>query len=250
MLSVVLSATTITMNRGEQETLFRQSRNLRLLTEAKAQHQRQLLEIKQHQMLQRHSYGNIHQLSVSSHMQGTNSGQVPCDDLVLSVLKSPLRDQSISVGGGGVISGSVGDIACSSTNGHHSHSHSSIPTPSPHGEFCNLPNSEDELVDDIESALETTNLDSSANNKNSTSPGALKFLRRFRTNRTPRFEAHHRRVPTPAKRKGRSRSKSRADILDGVAHSTEATGKSFLHQGGKGVPSSKYIFLIKIQNKL
>lgn len=210
MLSVVLSATTITMNRGEQETLFRQSRNLRLLTEA--QQQRQLLQIKQQQqLLQRHSFGNIHTLA-SPHMQTPSS--VPCDDLVLSVLKSPLRDQSISVGGGGA--GSIGDFGGSTND------HSTIPTPSPHADFSNLPNSEDELVDDIESALETTNLDSTKNS--SSSPRALKFLRRFRTGRTSRFEIHHRRTPTPMRRKGRGKSKSRADTLDGVGHS-EQTGK-------------------------
>jgi hypothetical protein len=209
MLSVLLSATTITMNRGEQENLFRQSRNLRLQDDVKIRQpilpplnlrkpSQQPLQEPQDLLKPRHySHGNIHQIS-NLHMQSLNSRSfcddrpfsgVVCDDLVLSVLKSPVRDPTLP------------------TN-------PATPSPQPpeYG-YSALQGSEDELVDDIESAVETTKLDITAD----TSPRALKFLRRFRTGRPQQFEAHHRRVPTPIRRKhNRGRSKSRGDILDGV----------------------------------
>lgn len=215
------------MNRGEQETLYNQARNLRLHQESKAQHNSSLtLNSKP----RHHSYGNIHQIhSTTSEnilKQGMNYRSVfgneprPCDDLVLSVLKSPLRDQSLLSNLGSINS----DSAEGSVNRMSNVTSLTTATvdnnaPSPQGvggAYSTLLASEDDLVDDVESALETTELNDSKDQFNNPdlSPYGLKFLRRFRT---PKFEAHHRRVPTPMRRKhNRSRSKSTADILDGV----------------------------------
>lgn len=98
MLEVLLGSITITMNRGEQETLFRQARNLRLNQEINAKNNNQP---------RHHSYGNIHSLTTHYKQQqnmnlhstfGNNEHQqraTASDDLVLSVLKSPIRDQSM-----------------------------------------------------------------------------------------------------------------------------------------------------------
>ncbi|CAO1398778.1 unnamed protein product [Diamesa serratosioi] len=179
------------MNRGEQETLFRQSRNLRL------QQERPL------------------------------TGQALNDDLVLSVLKSPLRDQSMlsnisSVGATSINSDSIGGGGGNRMS--NATTLTAITTadiaPSPQGIGCTyttLEGSEDDIADDIELTMETTELNNDSKNANTNadlSLYGLKFLRRFRT---PKFEANHRRVPTPMRRKhNRGRSKSRADILDGV----------------------------------
>lgn len=228
MLSVVLGATAITtttatMNRGEQETLFRQARNLRLLTEAKAQQQRQLLEVTQPRHIQRHSCGNIHQINThpSALMQAATSCEsVPCDDLLLSVLKSPLHHPAVVATSSstelGLVAIAMGSAAVAATStATTTKSHSSVLPSSPQTEYTNLENSEDDLVDDVESAMESTQLDISKSGRRSSSPRGFNFFRRFRRN--SRFEAHHRRTPTPIKRKHRSRTKSRADILDGVA---------------------------------
>ncbi|XP_065081234.1 potassium voltage-gated channel subfamily KQT member 1-like isoform X1 [Ochlerotatus camptorhynchus] len=244
MLSVVLSATTITMNRGEQENLFRQSRNLRLQQEAKQQQQ---LVLHQHQQQQhqqyiskpRHySYGNIHQVS-NLHMQASNSrsfgddrgsgghqfGGVACDDLVLSVLKSPVKETTNLLGSSSIGGQTISASPSAGSNGLGTGVNTGTGTatsqsPSPCAGYQALRGSEDELLDDIESAIETTELNAAnaAAEPPSSSPRALKFLRRFRTGKTGRFEPHHRRVPTPVRRKNRSRSRSRsnADILDGV----------------------------------
>nr|XP_019537728.2 potassium voltage-gated channel subfamily KQT member 4-like isoform X1 [Aedes albopictus]XP_029730779.1 potassium voltage-gated channel subfamily KQT member 4-like isoform X1 [Aedes albopictus] len=250
MLSVVLGATTITMNRGEQENLFRQSRNLRLQQEAKQQ-QQQLVLHQQHQQQQQqqhqqyskprhYSYGNIHQVS-NLHMQASNSrsfgddrgsgghqfGGVACDDLVLSVLKSPVKETTNLLGsssiGGQTISASPSagsnGLGTGINTGGTGTATTQSPSPCAAG-YQALRGSEDDLIDDLESAIETTELNAAnaAAEPPSSSPRALKFLRRFRTGKTGRFEPHHRRVPTPMRRKNRSRSRSRsnADILDGV----------------------------------
>lgn len=236
MLSVLLGAT-ITMNRGEQETLYNQARNLRLHQESKAQlNSSQTLNTK----LRHHSYGNIHQIhsTTNFHKQGMNyrspfgNEQRPfavsaCDDLVLSVLKSPLRDQSLlsnlssvagtSVNSDGADGGSLNRISAVTTLTTATAEHN---TPSPKGigrAYSTLQASEDDLVDDVELAMETTELNSDTRdqfNNPDFSPYGLKFLRRFRT---PKSETNHRRVPTPMRRKhNRGRSKSTADIIDGV----------------------------------
>lgn len=226
------------MNRGEQETLYRQARNLRMHQDSKAQHNSsQTLNAKP----RHHSYGNIHQIhsttSVNFHKQGMSyrsafgNEQRPltvsaCDDLVLSVLKSPLRDQSLlsnlsSVAATSVNSDSVegsinrmSTVTSLTTATIDNNAQSSLGIGRA---YSTLQASEDDLADDVESALETTELNNDTKdqfNNPDLSPYGLKFLRRFRT---PKFEAHHRRVPTPMRRKhNRGRSKSSADILDGV----------------------------------
>jgi hypothetical protein len=238
MLSVLLGTTTITMNRGEQETLYRQARNLRLHQESKAQQNSSpaLSGKPRH-----HSYGNIHQIhsttSSNFHKAGMNyrstfgneqrpSAVSACDDLVLSVLKSPLRDPSLlsnlsSVAGTSVNSDSVGgSVNRLSTVTSLTTATTIDAAPSPQGvgrDYATLQTSEDDLADDVELAMETTELNNDPNdqfNNPDLSPYGLKFLRRFRT---PKFEAHHRRMPTPMRRKhARGRSKSSTDILDGV----------------------------------
>ena len=223
------------MNRGEQETLYNQARNLRLHQESKAQQHSssQTLSSKP----RHHSYGNIHQIhsttSVNFHKQGMNyrttfgDNEQRCDDLVLSVLKSPLRDQSVlsnlstlpltSAYSDSVEGGSVNRLSAVTTLTTATVENNA---PSPQGigrAYSTLQASEDDLADDIELAMETTELNNDTRdqfNNSDLSPYGLKFLRRFRT---PKFEAHHRRVPTPMKRKhNRGRSKSSADILDGT----------------------------------
>lgn len=185
------------MNRGEQVTLFRESHNIRLQQEAKAHHQQQLDR-------QRHySYGNIHQVSnlqaqsinSRSHGEDRPFGVTHCDDLVLSVLKSPIKKN-------------VPIVSSSSTT-------TSTTTINPQSHtvcaYTALQGSEDELVDDVESAKDTMDFDG-----NQMSPRAFKFLRRFRPGRPPKFEPHHRRVPTPMRRKTRKRSGSRDEIFDQI----------------------------------
>lgn len=218
MLSVVLSATTITMNRGEQETLYRQSRNLRLLTDAKAQQEQQQI-ISQRKLSaaqnRHHSYGNIHQLN--THMKAGNSKSCSeaeqsqpfmKENFVLSVLKSPLRSSSTA----------AAILKTQNENDEHPPSNlsSNLSPERPPPDYLSLQNSEDELVD-VESAIEVTKLDRSQTN----SPGALNFFKRFRANRAQKADTHHthhhRHISTtPLRRKGCSRSKSK-DILDGVS---------------------------------
>lgn len=229
------------MNRGEQENLYRQARNLRLHQEIKAQ---QNSSSNQQQSLKprHHSYGNIHQLhtGVKLHQQDLQPqalnlrssfafdeprplNSTASDDLVLSVLKSPLRDQSFLSNLSSVAATSVNS---DSVEGSQRISTVTTLTTATVGDNNNdrgsherayLHASEDDLADDIELAMETTELnekhrDSTTLNSD-LSPYGLKFLRRFRP--APKFEAHHRRVPTPMRRKhNRGRSKSTADILD------------------------------------
>lgn len=230
MLSMLLGTSLITMNRGEQETLYRQARNLRLHQEIKAQQNssnNQQLGLKP----RHHSYGNIHQLHTGVKLQDLQPQALnlrssfafdeptrPCDDLVLSVLKSPLRDQSLLSNLSSVAAASVNS---DSIEGSQRISTLTTLTTTTVGDSKNargayLQASEDDLADDIELTMETTELneqhrDSTTLNSD-LSPYGLKFLRRFRA---PKFEAHHRRVPTPMRRKhNRGRSKSTADILD------------------------------------
>ncbi|XP_058054862.1 potassium voltage-gated channel subfamily KQT member 4-like [Anopheles bellator] len=280
MLSVVLSAsatttTTITMNRGEQEHLYRQSRNLRLQQqEAKAVQQQQPPFASGARHQQRHySYGNIQQYISGSGGGGGGtagsgslmiarglgsftletdqggvggSGASACDDLVLSVLKSPVKETTnlLPAAASNSNSRNISASPSAGSNGLGLGGGSSTQTPSPGGGACGaggssggmisyraLQGSEDDLVDDIESAIETTELNANDSYRSlqplqpgggsgggSSSPRALKFLRRFRPSKPARtFEPHHRRVPTPVRRKNRSRSRSRStDILDGV----------------------------------
>ncbi|KAL7026795.1 hypothetical protein ACKWTF_005170 [Chironomus riparius] len=228
MLSVLLGTKTITMNRGEQETLYRQARNLRLNQEINAKSNQP----------RHHSYGNIH--SITSHNLhpikqqnmnvhsafGNNEQQraTASDDLVLSVLKSPIRDQSLF---SNLSSNAATSINSDSIEGSANRlstvttvtTADNVLSQSPYGggQYSALQASEDDLADDVEASMETTELqnDKKSNFNNSElSPYGLKFLRHFRT---PKFEAHHhRRVPIAMRKHNRGRSKSSADILDGV----------------------------------
>jgi hypothetical protein len=214
------------MNRGEQETLYRQARNLRLhQEESKAQHNSSQTTL--NSKPRHHSYGNIHQIHSTtstgmSYRSVFGNDQRPCDDLVLSVLKSPLRDQSLlsnlsSAAGTSVNSESVEGVNRMSNVTTLTNIDNNAPSPHDVRRYSTLQTSEDDLGDDVELAMETTELNNDGKdqfNNPDLSPYGLKFLRRFRA---PKFEAHHRRVPTPMRRKNnRSRSKSSADILDGV----------------------------------
>lgn len=229
------------MNRGEQETLYRQARNLRLHQESKAQPNSTLNSKPRH-----HSFGNIHQIhsttssdtflkqgmnyrSVFGNEQQRPSTVSACDDLVLSVLKSPLRDQSLlgnqssvaalSINSDTADGGSVNRLSTVTTLTTTTTVDNNAPSPQGIGRaYATLQAFEDDLADDVELAMETTELNSDTTdqfNNPDLSPYGLKFLRRFRT---PKFEPHHRRVPTPMRRKhNRDRSKSTADILDDVS---------------------------------
>lgn len=202
------------MNRGEQETLYRQSRNLRLLTDAKVQQEQQILSQRKLSAAsnRHHSYGNIHQLN--THMKAGNSKSCSeaeqsqpfvRENFVLSVLKSPLR---------GHASAAAATAATLQTQHENDEKSTHLSPERPPPDYLSLQNSEDELVD-VESAIEVTKLDRSQTN----SPGALNFFKRFRANRAQKADTHHhhhRHMPTPLRRKGCSRSKSK-DILDGVS---------------------------------
>lgn len=164
-----------------------------------------------------------------------------CDDLVLSVLKSPLRDQSLLSNLSSVAATSVNS---DSVEGSHKFSTVTTLTTATNGDnneinprdYTVLQASEDDLADDVELSLETTELndkhrDSTFNSD--LSPYGLRFLRRFRA---PKFEAHHhRRVPTPMRRKhNRGRSKSTADILDVGVNATNSNDEEVAIQDNGG----------------
>lgn len=174
MLSVVLITSIGAMNRGEQENLFRQCHNFRIQEEAK--HNRNQLVTgsmssgtgPEGTRLRHYSYGNIHQVS-NLHSQSINSrsfgedrpfGKRHCDDLVLSVLKTPLKE-------------------------------SPIPTPSTNAcVYTALQGSDDELIDDVESAQ------TDHSEFKSTTKIPFSFLRKLKSHKNGL-----RRVPTPIKRK-------------------------------------------------
>jgi potassium voltage-gated channel KQT-like subfamily protein 1 len=123
-------------------------------------------------------------------------GVSTCDDLVLSVLKTPLKDVSASgYRNGEGNGGGPGPV--------------SQPSPSPGG-YHMLKTSEDDLLDDVELALSPSTLNSE---KQATRP--LSFLKKLTSSgkssrdSNTRFEqCHHRRVPTPIRRRNRNRSKA------------------------------------------
>lgn len=235
------------MNRGEQENLFRQCHTFRLQQDGlNKAHKLHLQNQRRHRGF---SQGNIHQLSSSLHSQAltsrsfgedrspfaSGSGRAS-DDLVLSVLKTPLRDVATPA----PITATT-MLPLSSLNatavvtqppfiaGQQQQQMNILPTPSSTHSSGQSPTkyqalqaaSEDELLDDVESAKETTKLsgfihgrsdeDGGKEARRKSGGGGFKFLRRFRS---PKFEEqHHRRVPSaPVRRRGRSN----ADILDGL----------------------------------
>lgn len=231
MLSALLSAATLVMNRGEQETLYRQSHDFRFQqAEAKALHDQYPYAspcLNQAQQRHKHgkqrhrgfSHGNIHQIVSNLHSPAVNARSfgeerplTACDDLVLSVLKSPIQLPPPILPTHTSTCIPLRQLNIPPTP---SSTHSSVPSQCT---YQALQGSEDELVDDIESAKETTKLDGfdhAASNTGGSSSGGFQFLRRFRPGKSPKFEAHHRRVPTPIRRK--SSNQSRVDILNGVA---------------------------------
>lgn len=122
-----------------------------------------------------HSHGNIRtESSVNIYPENRNSSY--SDDLVLSVLKSPINHI---------------------------------------GEPCRpSPASEDEL---LEPAAEDSGKFKNSEDELTENDAAerVPFLQRLRGHRTPRFgEAHHKRVPTPLKRKHKNQKKAHQDADD------------------------------------
>lgn len=238
------------MNRGEQENLFHQSHTFRVQQDGLNKAHK--LHLQNQRRKRGFSQGNIHQLSIlHPHSVNTRSfgeerlaisGGRACDDLVLSVLKTPVRDAAASamLQLATINSQSASRIlpvtTANANNPINTHTtttfipaaqqqltilsgtpKSSVQSPSKY-QALQAGGSEDELVDDVESAKETTKLsgfshsdeddmDGDVHRKSSaggsSKGGGFKFLRRFRTSRSPS--------------RRRSRGRSHADILDGVA---------------------------------
>lgn len=254
------------MNRGEQENLYRQCHTFRLQQDDLNKAHK--LHLQNQRRSRGYSQGNIHSLSnvhshTSTNLRSFGEERVglaysqgrACDDLVLSVLKTPVRDAAASamlqlsalnataLAAPPPLSSSVQLTNTTSTAFHapsppqQQQQLTIVPTPTSTHSSAQSPTkyqalqagcSEDELVDDVESAKETTKLggflhsdeEDTGNGgggvrRKSSGGGGFKFLRRFRPSRSPKFdEHHHRRTQTPLRR--RSRGRSHADILDGV----------------------------------
>lgn len=170
MLSLLLSQNSITtdMNRSEQENLFRQAHDIRLKQEERARQQRP----------RHYSHGNIRHLATLHSADTRSVGAGVRDDLMLSVLKSPLLIER-----------------------RHSPATQAPIISTTRCAYAALRGSEDELVDDT-----TTQ----AGNPGPT----FHFLKRFRPNTSPRFEGRSRRVSAPLKHKNRPRSHIKANIID------------------------------------
>ncbi|XP_011266216.1 potassium voltage-gated channel subfamily KQT member 1 isoform X2 [Camponotus floridanus] len=214
------------MNRGEQETLFRQSRQITRIVPSREdlvlsvlkspinqqqqqqqqhqqqqqQHQQQQQQQQPQQQQQRQQYRHPYQSQSQSHFNcpshPNNKKCNPSGDAYNNESLPRSKDQ------------------CS----RHVEKRCSVTTA-----YAALQGSEDELVaeqglDTEDTALKTPGSetedteDNGANAEDAPSPARrFTFLRRFRS---PRFgEAHHKRVPTPMKRKYR-RKKSKEDIIE------------------------------------
>ncbi|XP_018395849.1 PREDICTED: potassium voltage-gated channel subfamily KQT member 1 [Cyphomyrmex costatus] len=184
------------MNRGEQETLFRQSRQITRIVPSREDLVLSVLKspINQQQQQQRHQYP--YQSHAQGHFNCQGHPNNKCSHLGDNESLPRSKDQ------------------CS----RHAEKRCSAATA-----YAALQGSEDELVAEQSLEAEDTALktpgsetedteDNGANAEESHSPAhRFTFLRRFRS---PRFgEAHHKRVPTPMKRKYR-RKKSKEDIID------------------------------------
>ncbi|XP_018050068.1 PREDICTED: potassium voltage-gated channel subfamily KQT member 1 [Atta colombica] len=186
------------MNRGEQETLFRQSRQITRIVPSREDLVLSVLKspINQQQQQQRQQSRHPYQSHTQGHFncQGHPNNR-KCSHLGDNESLPRSKDQ------------------CS----RHAEKRCSAATA-----YAALQGSEDELVaeqgleaEDIAlktPGSETEDTEDNANAEESRSPARrFTFLRRFRS---PRFgEAHHKRVPTPMKRKYR-RKKSKEDIID------------------------------------
>lgn len=234
------------------------------------------------------SQGNIHQLS-SLHSVNSRSfaedrlrhttaaaygsGRA-CDDLVLSVLKTPVRDAAAAAMLQLTTLNSTATTAAAAVAPQTTTAFvprppppalppqqlTILPTPSSAHSSGQSPTkyqalqagcSEDELIDDIESAKETTKLSGFLHSgdedelglagggregRRKSSSSGFKFLRRFRTGLSPKIDENHRsRNDTPLRRR-RSRGRSHADILDGVPPPPPSHGKLI----SRGSPHSKH----------
>ncbi|KAF5286745.1 hypothetical protein FQA39_LY04168 [Lamprigera yunnana] len=185
------------MNRSEQENLYRTSRKLSLVPSA---------------------CGNLleRRTSTSKAYESSASPQPFSDDLVLSVLKSPINH---------VTSESKGiDIVPSPA----SEEESCINTPEEDARFKSG-GSEDELT-------ECEHME------------RLPFLQRLRGHRMPRFgEAHHKRVPTPLKRRQRfSRNNKAKDVIAAEDVVDEEDVEEGADEGPRGVPDPYYPIYLPI----
>ncbi|KZC09333.1 Potassium voltage-gated channel subfamily KQT member 1 [Dufourea novaeangliae] len=255
------------MNRGEQETLFRQSRQLTRIVPSHEDLVLSVLKspISQHQHQQRqqqyHHAHHSHEHHVNcqghhNHKKCTHSGLHQWQDPVkesnhiVEVLESipefsqifwkPIRPKQL---GENIESLPRSKDQCSRLTEKRS---------SAAAAYAALQGSEDELVaehclDSEDAALKTPGSETEDTEDNGgqieepSSPGRrFTFLRRFRS---PRFgEAHHKRVPTPMKRKYR-RKKSKDDIIDSEMNATEVEPPS-LNQAG--VPDPYYPIYLPI----
>lgn len=211
------------MNRGEQENLFRQSHTFRLQQDG--MNKAHKLHLQNQRRNRGYSQGNIHHLSSSLHSNTRPFGASgrACDDLVLSVLKTPVRDATtlvspittttmlpLSTLNATAVVNQPPFIPPQQLNilPTRSSTHSSGQSPT---KYQTLQASEDELLDDVESAKETTKLsgfidddeDGIEKDSHRRSSGGFKFLRRFRS---PKIDENNRRVPTPHRRRSRGRS--------------------------------------------
>lgn len=193
MLSVVMFED---MNRSEQESLYRTSRTLSLVPAAPR--------------VRHHSHGNIRQDSSVKIFSERNSSY--SEDLVLSVLKSPLNHIE-----------DPKDIQCRPSPG--SEDELVENTNEDNGKFKG--NSEDELTEDATERIP--------------------FLQRLRGHRTPRFgEAHHKRVPTPLKRKQKQQRKRSHDVITNDDVVDEEVGEEPADETPRGVPDPYYPIYLPI----
>ncbi|XP_071056069.1 potassium voltage-gated channel subfamily KQT member 1-like isoform X2 [Onthophagus taurus] len=210
MLSLVMFGD---MNRSEQENLYRTSRKLSLVPIAgNHAHPTSLFESERSR---RNSCAKAYEERNKCH-------DVYPEDLVLSVLKSPINH--VGSEHGRTYGGSGSEAAlCGDTPEDDPPRYKSTSTTGP------ATGSEDELTD-----CEPTE--------------RLPFLHRLRGHRAPRFgEAHHKRVPTPLKRKNRfSRGHGKShDVISAEDVVDEEEGEE-VSETPRGVPDPYYPIYLPI----
>nr|XP_034185822.1 potassium voltage-gated channel subfamily KQT member 1 isoform X3 [Osmia lignaria] len=232
------------MNRGEQETLFRQSRQLTRIVPSHEDLVLSVLKspISQHQQQRQPYHSSYHCQEHHVNCQGhQNHKKCTHTDVVFRAQDKP----AISWKCPGENNDSLprSKDQCSRLTEKRS---------SAAAAYAALQGSEDELVaeqglESEDTALKTPGSETEDTEDNggqmdeTSSPGRrFTFLRRFRS---PRFgEAHHKRVPTPMKRKYR-RKKSKDDIMNSDMNATEVEPPS-LNQAG--VPDPYYPIYLPI----
>ncbi|XP_029037729.1 potassium voltage-gated channel subfamily KQT member 1 isoform X3 [Osmia bicornis bicornis] len=227
------------MNRGEQETLFRQSRQLTRIVPSHEDLVLSVLKspISQHQQ-QRQPYHSSyhcqeHHVNCQGHQNHKKCTHTAQDKPAISWKCPGENNDSLP----------RSKDQCSRLTEKRS---------SAAAAYAALQGSEDELVaeqglESEDTALKTPGSETEDTEDNggqmdeTSSPGRrFTFLRRFRS---PRFgEAHHKRVPTPMKRKYR-RKKSKDDIMNSDMNATEVEPPS-LNQAG--VPDPYYPIYLPI----